>query len=431
MAFIFKNKRLQMSVTPTVPNIVCLICVLTLKFISPVSSQCSGSALTLTASDDLTTVTSDGYSSGSYASDLSCSWLIDSGSSAETVIVFINHYDIDASDTIDIYDGFLTSNSSLKSGLTGNGNDKEVLTTGQYALVVLTTDSSGQAQGFSLQYVKAADLSGTGCTAEQTLTATSAEQYLTSPAFPSSYTGNSNCRWLIEATEGAVYFELMLSDIETSPNCGFDYLKIYDSSYVCEHTLTVDACTRYPDGNTATYTSNGTSVLVLFVSDATVGYKGFKLKFSAVSATTTVATQTAASEDTGFALGMGVGVATGVVSTLMVIGIIQIIKSRLQASKLGSPRVRNVLPLQTPTSFGGKTPTGNGHLPNGHILRNGDIPGSQRFSVTSSISSSGNSSRNGRTPSTGHSSPNHSDTQNKNNNNYKRNGVLPTNIGHV
>lgn len=134
---------------------------------------------------------------------------------------------------------------------------------------------------------------------------------------------------------------------------------------------------------------------------------------------------------TGFALGMGVGVATGVVSTLMFIGIIQIIKSRLQASKLGSPRVRNVLPLQTPTSFGGKTPTGNGHLPNGHILRNGDIPGSQRFSVTSSISSSGNSSRNGRTPSTGHSSPNHSDTQNKNNNNYKRNGVLPTNIGHV
>ncbi|CAG2233067.1 unnamed protein product [Mytilus edulis] len=308
---------------------------------------------------------------------------------------------------------YLTSNASLKSGLTGTGNDKEVLTTGQYALVVLTTDSSGQAQGFSLQYVKAADLSGTGCTAEQTLTATSAEQYLTSPAFPSSYTGNSNCRWLIEATGGAVYFELMLSDIESSPNCGFDYLKIYDSSYVCEHTLTVDACTRYPLGNTATYTSNGTSVLVLFVSDATVGYKGFKLKYSAVSSTTTVATQTAASEDTGFALGMGVGVATGVVSTLMFIGIIQIIKSRLQASKLGSPRVRNVLPLQTPTSFGGKTPTGNGHLPNGHILRNGDIPGSQRFSVTSSISSSGNSSRNGRTPSTGHSSPNHSDTQNK------------------
>lgn len=56
--------------------------------------------------------------------------------------------------------------------------------------------------------------------------------------------------------------------------------------------MTADACTRYP-GTTATYSSNGTSVLVMFVSDATVGYTGFKLKFTSVSASTTAATTSA------------------------------------------------------------------------------------------------------------------------------------------
>lgn len=64
---------------------------------------------------------------------------------------------------------------------------------------------------------------------------------------------------------------------------------------MCENTLTVNACTRYP-GTTASYSSNGTSVLVIFVSDVSVGFKGFKLKYSLISPTT-AATTAAASED--------------------------------------------------------------------------------------------------------------------------------------
>lgn len=56
--------------------------------------------------------------------------------------------------------------------------------------------------------------------------------------------------------------------------------------------MTVDACTRYP-GTTATYSSNGTSILVKFVSDASVGYTGFKLKFTSVSVLTTTTTTSA------------------------------------------------------------------------------------------------------------------------------------------
>lgn len=62
--------------------------------------------------------------------------------------------------------------------------------------------------------------------------------------------------------------------------------------------MTVDACTRYP-GTTATYSSNGTSVLVMFVSDATVGYTGFKLKFTSVSASTTTAATISAEVSSG------------------------------------------------------------------------------------------------------------------------------------
>lgn len=70
------------------------------------------------------------------------------------------------------------------------------------------------------------------------------------------------------------------------------YLYFNLGSYLCQHTLTVDACTRYP-GTTATFSSNGTSILVMFVSDATVGFTGFKLKFTSVSTSTTAATTSA------------------------------------------------------------------------------------------------------------------------------------------
>lgn len=420
-----------MSGTLTISKTVCLICVLVFEFILTVSSQCP--SLTLTATDDLSTFTSPGYSSGSYANDLSCSWTINSGSASATVVIFITNYNVTSPDQIDIYDGFSTSNSTLASGLTGTGTNRDYKTTGQYALVVLTTDSSVQAEGFTAQYIKAADLSGTGCTAEQTIAATTTAQYLTSPAFPNEYTGNSNCRWIITATDGTVEFELLLSDIETSPNCGFDYLKIYDSSYLCEHTLTVDACTRYP-GTTATYSSNGTSILVKFVSDASVGYTGFKLKFTSVSVltttTTTSATTSVEEKSSGFGLGIGVGFASGFITALITVGLIFVIKSRVQATQFGSPRVRNVLPMQTPTSINENISRMNGHVPNGEII-NGHLPRNQRLSVTSSHSPSGNSSRNGRTPSTGPNSPIYSDTQNTtftNNNNHTRNGVLPTTV---
>lgn len=120
--------------------------------------------------------------------------------------------------------------------------------------------------------------------------------------------------------------------------------------------------------------------------------------------------------------------ATGIISTLMTIGIIQIIKSRLQASKLGSPRVRNVIPMHTPTRINSsRSSLVNGHLPNGFAM-NGHIPRSKRISDASSKSSSGNSSRTGRTPSTGPSSPDYADMKNTittsiNNNDYDRNGV--------
>lgn len=56
--------------------------------------------------------------------------------------------------------GFSSNNSTLTagSGLSGTGTHKDYVTTGQYALVLFTTDSSGQAQGFTLQYLKASDL---------------------------------------------------------------------------------------------------------------------------------------------------------------------------------------------------------------------------------------------------------------------------------
>jgi hypothetical protein len=42
---------------------------------------------------------------------------------------------------------------------------------------------------------------------------------------------------------------------------------------------------------------------------------------------------------TGFGLGIGVGFASGFITALITVGLIFVIKSRVQASQLGSPRV--------------------------------------------------------------------------------------------
>ncbi|OWF37795.1 Embryonic protein UVS.2 [Mizuhopecten yessoensis] len=328
---------------------VCLI--LSLRYVIPAVCQCSGSSLTLSTTNDFQYFTTPGYNNGagSYQSDLSCSWILDGGSSSWTVFLFVENYDVSCSgDFIDIYDGNATSSTALVTALCGTSQSGVYASTQRYVRVDFTSDSSNQGAGFSLAFMKAADLSGSGCSGEETLAASSTPQYITSPNFPGEYTVNSNCRWVVTAPIGTVSLEIIFSDVETSTNCAFDSLELYSGTYVCEKTKILSACTPHPNGVTASYTSNGTSFLVKFAADASLSFRGFVIKYSEIApvvTTSSSAVVSSISSEGDFYLGLYIGLGSGAGGALLFVGMITLIRHFCMSQKGVSPNVKHVEPL--------------------------------------------------------------------------------------
>ncbi|XP_060062774.1 cubilin-like [Ylistrum balloti] len=326
--------------------------ILLLGYIAPAACQCSGSTLTLTGTNDFQYLTTPGYNNGAgtYQSDLSCSWILDGGSSSWTVFFYIENYDVTCpGDFIDIYDGNMTSSTALASALCGTSQSGVYTSSQRYVRVDFTSDSSNQGAGFNLAFMKSADLSGSGCSGEQSLTATSTPQYITSPNFPGEYTVNSNCRWVLTAPEGTVSLDIIFSDIETSTNCAFDSLELYSGTYVCEKTKIVSLCTPHPNGVTASYTSNGTSFLVKFAADASLSFHGFVIKFSEIApvidTTSSSAVVASTSSEGDFYLGLYIGLGSGAGGAFLFVGVVTLIRHFCSSQKGVSPSVKHVEPL--------------------------------------------------------------------------------------
>ncbi|KAK3098146.1 hypothetical protein FSP39_016635 [Pinctada imbricata] len=338
------------------------------------TGQCSGSSVTLTSTQEIQYFTSDGYNNGAgtYTSNLDCSWLIDSSNSAYKIVIYVENYDITCTgDVINIYDGNTTSSTALTSNLCGSGQSSVFVSTGQYVLLKFTTDASTQSIGFKAAYFYATDLSGTGCTADQTLTPTSTPAYLTSPSFPALYDVNSNCRWILTVPEGTVKLQIIWSDIETSANCAFDSLQIYDGDYVCENTKLAGICSRYPNGVATTYYSNGTSFLLKFTSDGSLSFRGFLLSYTKQEVV--VVDQVVASTEDRLMLGIGIGCGCGATVALLCVALFALVKKKCRSPKLVSPRVTvsvNGAPhsVRTPSISGSSytSESRNGFLSNGH-----------------------------------------------------------------
>lgn len=267
--------------------------------------QCAGTALTLTAIPTLSKFTSPGYPSTDYSNNLSCKWLIDSGVAGQLVMVYSDHYTIPCAlnDNLSIYDGSSTSDTALDANLCGTGSSTvEYTSTDRYILVTFTSDASGVSQGFEMTYFSVPDTSGSGCTSEYQLNATTTPQYLTSEGFPGKYSSSSSCRWLIIAADSTstIDVELTFSDIETDPSCGYDKMIVYAGSYICENSVLFTNCSSRTsaDATPTVYTSNSNSVLVVFTSDNLDNFHGFVIKYTANLATTTESTSTTTSTTT-------------------------------------------------------------------------------------------------------------------------------------
>ncbi|XP_069502580.1 astacin-like metalloendopeptidase [Ambystoma mexicanum] len=107
----------------------------------------------------------------------------------------------------------------------------------------------------------------------RTLTARSG--VITTPNYPDQYQPLSYCLWTITATR-MVNITILDFDVESSIGCIFDYMKFDDLA-------SIPAYTTKKCGHTAPnkWVSFRGSVQIIFVSDATVQMKGFKLQYTA------------------------------------------------------------------------------------------------------------------------------------------------------
>ncbi|XP_069502805.1 high choriolytic enzyme 2-like [Ambystoma mexicanum] len=98
---------------------------------------------------------------------------------------------------------------------------------------------------------------------------------LTTPNYPDQYQPLSYCLWTITATR-MVNITILDFDIESSIGCIFDYMKFDDLAPI--PTYTPKICGHVAPN---TWVSFHGSVQVIFVSDATVQMRGFKLQYTA------------------------------------------------------------------------------------------------------------------------------------------------------
>ncbi|XP_071972597.1 embryonic protein UVS.2-like [Engystomops pustulosus] len=102
---------------------------------------------------------------------------------------------------------------------------------------------------------------------------------LTSANYPSAYPHGANCVWLIRTPSGQVSLNFDAFDLQSSPNCKSDYVKIYDGPSKRSPVLLDKTCGT---GQIPPIVGTTNQLLVEFSSDSSVAGVGFKASYSSV-----------------------------------------------------------------------------------------------------------------------------------------------------
>lgn len=109
---------------------------------------------------------------------------------------------------------------------------------------------------------------------------------ITSPNYPKNYDSNTFCQWLLR-TEPNHSMTLKFSDfdLEQSPNCTRDSVKVYDGSVANEYKLLLNVCgNKLPNGTgfSTPLKSTNNEMLVVMASNDNFESKGFSADFETV-----------------------------------------------------------------------------------------------------------------------------------------------------
>ncbi|KAM9308370.1 embryonic protein UVS.2-like [Gastrophryne carolinensis] len=102
---------------------------------------------------------------------------------------------------------------------------------------------------------------------------------MTSANYPSPYPPNSNCVWLIRNPFGQVSLSFIGFDLQYSPNCVSDYIKVYDGPSKSSPLILGQTC---GSGLIPPLISSTNQMLVKLVSDSRIAGVGFKATYTSV-----------------------------------------------------------------------------------------------------------------------------------------------------
>ncbi|KAM4618126.1 embryonic protein UVS.2-like [Discoglossus pictus] len=108
---------------------------------------------------------------------------------------------------------------------------------------------------------------------------------LMSANYPSNYPSNADCVWLIRAPSNQIFLQFSAFDVQTSPDCASDYLRVYDGPTRSSPVLVDRACGT---GQLPSLVSSTNMMLLEFVTDNATAATGFKASYSTVQCGTTI-----------------------------------------------------------------------------------------------------------------------------------------------
>ncbi|XP_074812772.1 astacin-like metalloendopeptidase [Natator depressus] len=103
--------------------------------------------------------------------------------------------------------------------------------------------------------------------------------------YPSLYPDNSNCLWLIRIPQHQVFLQFDAFDLQPSPDCTSDYIRIYDGSSRNSSVLLDKLCGM---GSLPSLVASRNVMLLEFVSDETTAATGFQASYSQVKCGSTL-----------------------------------------------------------------------------------------------------------------------------------------------
>ncbi|WAQ98437.1 CUBN-like protein [Mya arenaria] len=211
-------------------------------------------------------------------------------------------------DKLRIYDGNSSSDPLIAEFCCLDpANLPSFSTTGNTSYLLFTTDGTNEFKGFKIRArsngatttttsTTSTTTNSTSTSFGETLTASCGGTYINSPGFiyGLSYSPNTTYDYLVETSypNQIVVMEVIDCEMESDKNgdCLYDKLRIYDGISSSDPLIAVFCCAD--PANLTTFSTTGNTSYLLFTSDGTNQYKGFRILARSKEATTLTTTST-------------------------------------------------------------------------------------------------------------------------------------------